>query len=250
MNIFLIEILVAILLKCNVCLGQVDCDEYTVCEFTLEAANGYSSGLIDRCSNDTDNVAVCFNARSNAYDGLAVRLLKLGHSVNFDITLFVPCFFQVQQLSLSNDGESDTLSIIINNNSIVNVIAKKAVSNGANDSLWNNFANKTLNSEIHALLPEMGRIVLSIMLSQTRDIYGVELDTISVQFMCDGECPEVLPSHPREVSDNENEVEIIVAAVIELGVTPIVITVTSILISIVTLVIKIILYCSKLYYRI
>ena len=165
----------------------------------LEMENGISSTLLKEC-NQVYSQAPCIQYRSEASDQQTVHLTSSGQYVSYTITSHSRCSFHILGLQYSNDGDSDTISIYLDNERFGEFITHSSSGGG---HLWNVFENPGLIGNTQIL--DHGEHTLTIRVSAT-DQYGVELDMIRIAFsMCNGECPSVTPLHrPDDQTPTKN----------------------------------------------
>ena len=164
------------------------CSELNPCNFVSEAENGYSSIALKFCGG-LNPITPCIQQRSSASNKLTVRLTRSGQKVWFNVTLSSDCLFRIRNLYYSNDGSVDGIGFYINENIIARYDTQQKSDFG---EYWNEFEKTgAIGNQLHLTTEKSYRLIINVTHT---DIYGVELDRLETEFLCDGGCPTVLPT--------------------------------------------------------
>ncbi len=134
------------------------------CTIQLESENGTSTG--------TEMY------RSEASNGITVSL-KEGDSISHTFITYSDCVLMVENVAYSNDGTQDELRVLIDTTTVIGSF--QTISLTGNGDLWNYIQNSgPVGNETQISAGDHKLTLVAI----STDLHGVELDTVTLAFMC------------------------------------------------------------------
>lgn len=167
----------------------------------MEIEHGETSTVLRNCyGSDPYAVTPCTQQRSRASNLLTVRFEGSGQSVSYDIVSLSPqCSFYVNDISYSNDGNADRISVYLDGSKIGEFLTFSRSNYGR---LWNTIRRSGPVGSAQTLSPGQHRLTFTV---SSTDRYGVELDKVNISFtQCNGPCPAVISSIQSSIYENCN----------------------------------------------
>ncbi len=157
------------------------------CTIQLESEHGTSTGME--------------MYRSDASNGITVSL-KEDDSISHTFITYSDCVLMVENVAYSNDGTQDELRVLIDTTTVIGSF--QTISLTGNGDLWNEIQNSgPVGNETHISAGDHKLTLVAI----STDLHGVELDTVTLAFMCatDISALEVCSKSEVESTDTDSQ---------------------------------------------